>query len=388
MKNISVVLLSLALFLANFPLSQGAECDSTSKGFVPLAELGTGTYQGYEGGLYAGGVNTRPIAHNSAGVNIGWGIRPLNSSGVYDSLGKIVMISIGMSNTSQEFSVFIPLANSDTSKNPDLLLVNGAQGGQTASRISDSTAAFWDTVDARLSVAGVTPLQVQAVWLKEANANPTESFPVHAESIKTQLVRIAKIAKNRYPNLKIIYLSSRIYAGYASTALNPEPYAYESGFSVKWLIEEQINGAESLNYEASLGQVFSPWLAWGPYLWADGIVPRDDSLIWVCPDFATDGTHPSPSGRTKVADLLLDFLKSDSSGIPWFKKDVYFSGDANRDRMVNLSDLIFLTNFIFKGGLAPYPSKAGDTNCSGKVDLGDVVYLVNYLFKGGAAPCS
>lgn len=388
MKSISVVLLGLVLSLTNLTFSQGAECDSTSKGFIPLTGLGPGIYQGFEGGLYSGGLNTRPIAHNSAGVNIGWSIRPLNNSGGPDSLGKIVMISIGMSNTSQEFSVFIPLANSDTSKNPDLLLVNGAQGGQTASRISDSTAAFWDTVDARLAQAGVTTLQVQAAWLKEANASPTESFPIHAESIKTQLARIVRIAKNRYPNLKIIYLSSRIYAGYASTALNPEPYAYESCFSVKWLVEEEINGAESLNYDSDNGEVFSPWLSWGPYLWADGLVPRNDSLIWLCSDFTTDGTHPSVSGRTKVADLLLDFLKSDSSGIPWFKKDVYFAGDANRDRVVNLTDLIFLTNFIFKGGLAPYPTKAGDSNCSEKVDLGDVVYLVNYLFKGGAAPCS
>jgi lysophospholipase L1-like esterase len=219
-------------------------------------------------------------------------------------------------------------------------------------------------VDARLAQAGVNSLQDQAAWLKEANASPTESFPIHAESIKTQLARIVRIAKNRYPNLKIIYLSSRIYAGYASTTLNPEPYAFESGFSVKWLIEEQINGAESLNYNSGNGEVFSPWLSWGPYLWADGLVPRDDSLIWLCSNFVTDGTHPSPSGRIKVADVLLDFLKADSTAIPWFIKDVYFAGDANRDRMVNLTDLIFLTNFIFKGGYAPYPTKAGDNNCS------------------------
>ncbi len=324
-----VLLICLILFVIA-ELSFSAECDSTSKGFVPLTELGVGTYQGFEGGLYAGGVNIRPAAHDLAGEKLGWSIRPLNGSGIPDSLGKIVLISIGMSNTSQEFATFIPLANADSSKNPALIIVNGAQGGQTASRISDSTAAFWDTVDVRLNNAGVTPLQVQVAWLKEANANPTADFPFHAETLKTQMAQITRIAKSRYPNLKIIYLSSRIYGGYASTTLNPEPYAYESGFSVKWLIEEQINGAESLNYDLNLGQVFAPWLAWGPYLWADGLVARNDSLIWVCPDdYATDGTHPSPSGRQKVAEMLLDFLKSDSTAIPWFVKDIYISGDAN-----------------------------------------------------------
>ena len=58
--------------------------------------------------------------------------------------------------------------------------------------------------------------------------------------LQNQFELIATLAKSRYPNLRLAYLSSRIYAGYAQTALNPEPYAYESGFSVKWLIERQL----------------------------------------------------------------------------------------------------------------------------------------------------
>ena len=29
-------------------------------------------------------------------------------------------------------------------------------------------------------------------------------------------------------------------------------------------------------------------MAWGPYLWADGEVPRSDGLQWFCSDFASD----------------------------------------------------------------------------------------------------
>lgn len=47
-------------------------------------------------------------------------------------------------------------------------------------------------------------------------------------------------------------------------------------------------------------------------LWADGIVPRKiDGLVWERNDLAGDGTHPSDSGRQKVADLLLKFFTED-----------------------------------------------------------------------------
>lgn len=53
--------------------------------------------------------------------------------------------------------------------------------------------------------------------------------------------------KQKFPNLRIACLSSRIYGGYATTHLNPEPYAYESAFVVRWLIQDQIKGEPSLN---------------------------------------------------------------------------------------------------------------------------------------------
>ena len=83
-----------------------------------------------------------------------------------------------------------------------------------------------------------------------------------------------------FPNLKIAYLSSRVYAGYASTPLNPEPHAYETAFAVKWVIADQIGGQPALNYDPAQGTVRRPWLAWGPYLWADGVKGRQDGLVY------------------------------------------------------------------------------------------------------------
>lgn len=288
----------------------------------PLPELGAGKYQGFEGGLYPGGANTRPAAHERAGLELARQVRPLDREGRPAADGKIVLLSVGMSNTTQEFSAFKQLADRSPEKSPKLALVDGAQGGMTAALIqsTDSEAGrrYWSTVDQRLETAGVTRAQVQAAWLKEADAGPREGFPGYARKLETELARVAQLLHERFPNLKLVYLSGRTYGGYARTPLNPEPYAYESGFSVKWLVERQLGGEPGLNFDPKKGAVRAPWLAWGPYLWANGERKNPDGLSYAEADFGPDGTHPSPTGRQKAADHLWKFFSTDSTTRGWF----------------------------------------------------------------------
>ena len=66
----------------------------------------------------------------------------------------------------------------------------------------------------------------------------------------------------------------------------------------------------------------------------------------------------------------------------------FVRGDATGDRNLDVGDVVYLINYLFKGGTSPCPKEAGDENCDGNVDVGDVVYLINYLFKAGPHPCS
>ena len=300
-----------------------ANCANTSTGFIPLIDLGSNLYHGYPGGLYPGGSNLRPSAHEQAGLAIASSIEPLDTLGNPDAAhGRIVLASIGMSNATMEFQAFLPKVNADPARNPRLLAVDCAVGGQAANLIKNPNAAYWDSVATRLRRAGSSPAQVQAIWLKEANANPTGGFPASAETLQWNLGAIVRIVKQKLPNVRLAYLTSRIYAGYASSSLNPEPYAYESGFAVKWLIQSQIAG-DSLNFDPAKGAVVAPWLSWGPYLWADGLTPRSDGLIWPCSYFSSsDGTHPATDGRNLVADSLLAFFKRDETSAPWFTATV------------------------------------------------------------------
>ena len=174
-------------------------------------------------------------------------------------------------------------------------------------------------VDERLKAAGVTRQQVQAAWVLQANPGPNRPFPAEVKELQHNLADTLHVMQDRFPNLKIAYLSSRTYAGYATSPLNPEPHAYESGFAVKWLIADQLAGKVELNYDPAKGPVRAPWLEWGPYLWADGTKANKDGLSYVRSDYTEqDGTHPSPSGREKVAERLLQFLKTDPTAHPWF----------------------------------------------------------------------
>jgi hypothetical protein len=345
--KLAAALVSLAVLLACGGGSSVQEPPPAPKAQVtPLSDMGQQTYLEFSGGLYAGGSNVIPAAHDAAGRQFAARVTPLDAAGNPNSSGKIVLLAIGMSNTSDEWcgvpasnqpggacrtptnNSFMQQAAADPRVNhTTLAILDGAFGGQTAPNWDSPTDPDYDAVrDNVLTPSGVTERQVQVVWLKQANSNPHVSLPASngdAYTLEAQLASIARAAKIRYPNLQMTFLSSRIYAGYATTTLNPEPYAFETGFAVKWVIQAQIDQmaagmvtdarAADLNFSS-----VAPWLAWGPYPWADGATPRSDGLIWVPTDFNSDGTHPSPAGIQKVGAMLLNFfLNSPYTG--WFR---------------------------------------------------------------------
>jgi immune inhibitor A len=69
-----------------------------------------------------------------------------------------------------------------------------------------------------------------------------------------------------------------------------------------------------------------------------------------------------------------------------FSFSTWVPGDANSDGMVDVGDVVFLINYIFRGGAAPDPLSAGDANQDCISDVGDAVYILNYVFRDGPAP--
>ncbi len=65
-------------------------------------------------------------------------------------------------------------------------------------------------------------------------------------------------------------------------------------------------------------------------------------------------------------------------------------GDPNFSGIINVQDITYLINFLYKGGAVPLPVLlAGDMTCDGSVNIMDVTAVIRYLYQGGAnSPCN
>jgi CubicO group peptidase (beta-lactamase class C family) len=128
-----------------------------------------------------------------------------------------------------------------------------------------------------------------------------------------------------------------------------------------------------------------------PYYWRhiSGQIP--DGLT-----FYGGGTGALSGTPTFISDFSFEIEVQDAS-YP-LKKDTvyilmhilepeYICGDASGDGTVNVSDAVYIINYVFVGGDPPYPLEAGDCNCDGNCNVSDAVWIINYVFVGGNNPC-
>jgi hypothetical protein len=326
------------------------------KTLVPITDMNA-PYKGEDGGLYGGGRNDPPEAQRVAHWRESGKIMPRDANGAPSDEGKIGFITIGFSNPALESEDFKRAADADPQKSPCVVIVNGCMGSRSAvmwawdgadllplaerkrldremdllhmpkenRRTSIGVAKdTWPTLAQRIQAAGLAPKQVQVCWLKhvEANPKPLGEFPAHARALQADVTAVLNIARHYYPNLRIVYLSSRTFGGWSGRASgSPEPYAYESGFGTRWIVQSQIKGNAQLNYDPACGPVQAPLVLWGPYLWARGDSPRRlDGLTWTLHDVHADRLHPNESGCRKTTTLLLNFFKTNEGTRRWFLK--------------------------------------------------------------------
>ena len=68
-----------------------------------------------------------------------------------------------MSNTTMEYSRFTQLADADPAESAQVIVLDGAQGGQTAPRWADPKSPLWQKADERRLQIITVSLRLQAI---------------------------------------------------------------------------------------------------------------------------------------------------------------------------------------------------------------------------------
>ena len=89
----------------------------------------------------------------------------------------------------------------------------------------------------------------------------------------------------------------------------------------------------------------------------------------------------NPQGKGDTVSFWVDYA-------PWLGfPNPYLCGDVSNDGGITLADVIWLANYILKGGPPPVTAYSADVDCDESISLADVVFLANYVLKGGVKLC-
>jgi hypothetical protein len=61
-------------------------------------------------------------------------------------------------------------------------------------------------------------------------------------------------------------------------------------------------------------------------------------------------------------------------------------GDVDGAEGIQISDPIYLIDYLFRGGPPPFCPEQGDTDNNGRINIADLTFLVDYLFRSGPPP--
>lgn len=251
--------------------------------------------------LYPSALVLNDEDHISVGVEVSSLIKRLNINGDEDPTGKIYVGYSGMSNYNQEMRKYLQLYRIRM-----INQLNCCQGGWDLARMVNNHKEYWDLV--KKKIVGKDPNnpkvsfeQIQVWFFKNSLAKPRGgvhlSFDKHvAEFERLQMLYIEQVM-DHFPNLKMILLSSGTYSFYGQvSAPRNEPNTWGEGVAIDNIVGK---------FRTTTG----PWIAWGPYLWTNGVVGRSgDGLKWTCYDVDDDGVHPSLFGELKVAAMMKLFM--------------------------------------------------------------------------------
>jgi hypothetical protein len=164
-----------------------------------------------------------------------------------------------------------------------------------------------------------------------------------------------------------------------STISIPDPTAWLD----VWLTVEDADGDEGtseLRLNVYLNGMEEPILSRDDFLPNEGVQEVPGVANGLC--MGLNLTADSGSMEVDVVSIL-DGAVAPKKGVP---KPIFHRGDPNDSGVIDITDGVYVLNYLFLGQKAPTCLESADANDDGRIDIADAIYLLSFLFIGGPQP--
>ena len=285
---------------------------------IPLNDLGRGTYKDSTGGLYPGGANKASGQYAIDLLKAVKRITPIDTFGSASLLnGKVIFISLGGSTGGHNMKQLITMTTGNPSTNPYLKLFTCNNGKTDASLkdIADTTSSYWNHVEEVIRGSKSSNRQVQVIYLETDDTSTILTWPQRPIMVKYDLESCMRVFKQKFQNIKLVYVLGRTKTFGTKAVWNREPSPYYFGWACKWAIQDQINGTRATQYKGK--NAVAPMIAWGFYQWADSLPRKTDGFYWRESE-TVDGLHATAAGQDTLATRFQNFLLTDRYASVWY----------------------------------------------------------------------
>lgn len=308
-------LLVICLILSGFSCSSPSENHTTSER-TPVQNNIYNEELDLNGGLYDHGANTRPPEWE-VHIQNNCQLERLSAAGIPDANGTVGVLGLGFSTAAMTFTTMSMIMDY---RHPShiLTLVNGAQGGKDINHMGHKQGDYWQEVLLAVDSAGISPLQVQVIWMSTGDLQAySQDYRDYCKVLEGKYLRVLTLAKELFPNLKLVLLSDRTYSGYITSDAArylAEPTGYFHSWFTREMIRKQIDGDPAWRSDEI------PSLDWGPVLWTDGENGDLFGYKWKHDDAGEGGIHPSAKGRIKEGVRLYLYILSHPATRAFFEQ--------------------------------------------------------------------
>ncbi len=179
-------------------------------------------------------------------------------------------------------------------------------------------------------------------------------------------------------NLRGVNLNGHDNLVYENTVVSNTEYGLYVGYAWNDTIYHNDlinNGVNAFNEDISNVNVWDDGYPEGGNCWSDyaGV----DSL---------SGPGQDVPGSDGIGDTPYQIPGGGQDSYPLLSGCMYVRGDANGDGLMTIGDVLYMLNYLFRGGPPPVSFVAGDANCDDDLGIIDPLYLLNYLYRGGSPP--